>query len=304
MSSKNLVDLRGRNTRFRAERSTSFFSQPERPSPLRERRRRARIVALVLVAIASAVIVYELHALSYSPRFSFQHVIVMGAQFVPPDEVEALVRARLAESQRGFISGSTIFNYPKDDISAAIVNEFPRVSNVRLFKHSILSNEIVVELRERLPFARWCSENESALCYQMDDTGYIFDSEDILVPFITPYTFLGGLEASSTPIGGTVAPGHMRGITALADVLGRSQYRPTRIVIAKESDFSIETQDGLLLKFTYGSLPETLVRNLDLVFSSDALRGKEAQVEYVDLRFGNRVYYRLKGQEERQSAPR
>jgi hypothetical protein len=37
---------------------------------------------------------------------------------------------------------------------------------------------------------------------------------------------------------------------------------------------------------------------LELVLSSDALQGKEGQLEYIDLRFGDRVYYKLRGQEE------
>jgi hypothetical protein len=34
---------------------------------------------------------------------------------------------------------------------------------------------------------------------------------------------------------------------------------------------------------------------LQLVLSSDALTGKESELQYVDLRFGDRVYYKLQG---------
>jgi len=40
------------------------------------------------------------------------------------------------------------------------------------------------------------------------------------------------------------------------------------------------------------------VKNLELVLSSDVLKGKTDALEYVDLRFGNRVYYKLKGQKQ------
>ena len=40
------------------------------------------------------------------------------------------------------------------------------------------------------------------------------------------------------------------------------------------------------------------MKNLQLVLSSGPLKGKDSELEYVDLRFNNRVYYKLKGEVE------
>jgi hypothetical protein len=56
--------------------------------------------------------------------------------------------------------------------------------------------------------------------------------------------------------------------------------------------------DGFDLKVSFGADPATLVRNLRLVLASEALEGKEADIEYVDLRFGDRVFYKLKGKDQ------
>ncbi len=56
--------------------------------------------------------------------------------------------------------------------------------------------------------------------------------------------------------------------------------------------------EGFLLKVSYGADAGTLVKNLQLVLQSDVLQGKRDKIEYIDLRFGNRVYYKLKGQPE------
>ena len=42
--------------------------------------------------------------------------------------------------------------------------------------------------------------------------------------------------------------------------------------------------------------PGKLIRDLELVLTSDELRGKESRLEYIDLRFGNRVYYKVEGE--------
>ena len=45
----------------------------------------------------------------------------------------------------------------------------------------------------------------------------------------------------------------------------------------------------------FGEDPTILVKNLTLILDSDALRGKENLLEYIDLRFGNRMYYKFSG---------
>ncbi len=68
--------------------------------------------------------------------------------------------------------------------------------------------------------------------------------------------------------------------------------------VQDNSDFAVSLAGGYFLKASFGTAPQTLVRNLELVLSAPALAGKTAELEYVDLRFGDRVYYRLKGQDE------
>mgnify|MGYP001565319663 CR=1 FL=1 len=50
-----------------------------------------------------------------------------------------------------------------------------------------------------------------------------------------------------------------------------------------------------MLEYVYDrEKEEDVVRNLELILSSDALQAKLDSLDYVDLRFGNRVYYQLK----------
>ena len=59
-----------------------------------------------------------------------------------------------------------------------------------------------------------------------------------------------------------------------------------------------EKTGGFAVRASFGNDGEAVVKNLQLVLSSDVLRGRESELEYVDLRFGNRVYYKLKGREQ------
>jgi len=68
----------------------------------------------------------------------------------------------------------------------------------------------------------------------------------------------------------------------------------TDVSVENEQDFKVSLLQRFALRASFGADADTLVRNLQDVLSSDTLRGKENKIEYVDLRFGNRVYYKNK----------
>ena len=142
----------------------------------------------------------------------------------------------------------------------------------------------------------------------MDQTGVIYSaSADASSTFPTPYVFRGALATSTLvsnpPIGETYAEGHFSGILALMNSLFDEGFIPTEASLAENDDFNIQVAQGFYLKASYGENPDTLAKNLQLILSADALKGKTDMIEYVDLRFGNRVYYKLKGQPQNAQAP-
>ena len=116
-----------------------------------------------------------------------------------------------------------------------------------------------------------------------------------------PYIFSGAL--AGEPVGQVFIPGHLPGLLALLSVLQQQNgLTPLRVSVVSGQDFSVDFQEGFLLKASFGADAGTLARNLKLVLGSDALSGKESQIEYVDLRFGNKAYFKLKGESATSSA--
>ena len=118
--------------------------------------------------------------------------------------------------------------------------------------------------------------------------------------FTKPYIFIGGLpvqtDTAHGPIGQIFIPGHLPGLLALLTIVQQqASVTPLRISIDSTQDFSVTFQEGFILKASFGEDAGTLARNLKLVLSSDSLAGKESQIDYVDLRFGNKAYYKMKG---------
>lgn len=152
----------------------------------------------------------------------------------------------------------------------------------------------------------------------MDDKGFIFAKDDT---HSTGRIFSGGLpagrhgfststasstsqispEASSgtapqaNPIGRAFAPGHLPGILAFLDQLSRIGLIPLGVAVDDNgSDFVVPLTQGFAVKASFGQDKNMLVRNLQLILSADALQGKQSDIQYIDLRFGDRAYYKLK----------
>ncbi len=263
-----------------------------------------RVAALGVVVILLAGIGYGIHALSYLPRLTISKITVSGTERLEPALVEALIWSDLQDGAYHYLSRSDILVYPRAALERSIVTSFPRVKSAHVALTNPLSQNLAVTIEERKPFARWCAGDALATstCYAMDNSGFIFAKMEPLIPadFSSQYIFWGGI--SDKPIGTTFLPGHMSGVVALLNVLSQiAHVTPSGVVVEDDQDLSVVFAEGFTLKVSFGEDGDAVARNLRLVLTSDALNGKMNEIEYVDLRFGNRVYYKLKGADQVES---
>lgn len=265
---------------------------PRRQSPLRARRRRARLALLGSILLIGAVIVYGIHLASYSRYFTIGTITVAGVEKIAPDIISSYVESALSDGSFHFFSRRNIFLYPKDVIEMGIAESFPRVRSARLSRPEVFSRELIVTIEEREPYALWCATD--ADCYAMDDTGFVFTTAATSTnqDFETQYIFSGGV--SGGPIGSEFVPGQLPSVLALLRILQQqTNLIPVRIDVQADQDFHVSVTQGFYIKASFGQEPEAIAQNLGLVLASDALRDRLAEIEYVDLRFGNRVYYKM-----------
>ena len=295
-SSRAIVDLRKRKPGAHT-RPFSFREPPRRssssPERLRTRRRRFRVIGALAAALVLLAAAYGASWASYLPAYSIQDIRVSGTSEVPGELVRSYVETRLHDGRYSFLSRSNIFFYPRASIERAIVEYFPRIQSVKVSRESLLATAITVLVEERATFAKWCSDDA---CYFIGNGGFVFASASSSAQTASGYVFRGGISSTTSAIGQQYLPGNFAGVLALLERLGQAGY-PAREIIAKDSsDFTVRLQRGFEVRASYGADVGALVKNLELILASEPLRGKENALEYVDLRFGNRVYFKLKGE--------
>ena len=297
--------------------------------PLRAKRRRTRAMIAFIILLLIGALMYAVHWASYAPQFSINSIFVTGVQQVSGQVVRQYVETILDDGSYHFLSRKNTFVYPRGTIEKAVVGFFPRIKSAKVSHASLLATSITVTVVERQPFALWCegaNDPDASVgtptlrrgCYLMDDEGFIFAPLEVrshsglpagagpLTGFAPKaasstnmqYLFSGGLASSTSPIGQTFVRAHLPGLVALLQLLGQAGFEPGGASVDSAQDFSVSLARGFAVKASFGKDVSALAKDLQLVLSSDSLRGKEAELEYIDLRFGNRVYYKLKGEAE------
>ena len=301
-SKSRVVDLRG-GRNVPPIQPKDVRPPRERRSQLKEKRRRLRAIVTAAVCVCALLSAYAIHAASYVSRFTFQHISVSGSTSQSPAEIQQFVEKKLEESSKGYISGRNIFVYDSAPLEKEIAENFPKVKAAHVTRDTSLGNGLLVTLEERSMFARWCAHMTDSMCYLLDSNGVVFASAEPVSASSSPatYVFSGSLSTTSVsvsnpPYGEVFAQGHFVGIIALLRILQQSGLNPLGAKLESETDFSVPLAEGYYVKASYGEDPAILVKNLALILSADAIQGKISQLEYVDLRFGNRVYYKFKGQ--------
>ena len=295
---RRVIDLRKRKPGLQA-RSVQEKEGPRRTSgrrsPLRARRRKLQALSLIAAIVGIGALGWGAGALSYADGLALEGASVAGAREVSPHVIRAYVETQMFDGSRPFISQRNIFLYSKRKLSDAIVGYFPRIKSVSIKRDSLLAQAIRVTVEERALYALWCRGGEE--CYLMDDGGFIFANATNTPDSVL--RFNGALpDPAHAPIGQTFLKGELGIMRDIIERLKAAGLSAVLVSLWEEGDFALSLSSGLELRSSLTSDPSLIVRNLQLLLSQSPLRGKEGLIEYIDLRFGSRVYYKFSGGKE------
>ena len=266
--------------------------QPSRPR-LAQRRRARRRILLSAAAVTVLLLVGAAAWFSYHPKVTIHSIKIEGMKEASEEKIRTTAVEVLDDSRWHVLSRRSVFWYPKAEIRDALFAAIPRLELIHMETDGFWKRpELVIIVAEREPVAIWCRVTGSP-CYLLDASGFIFAE----VPSVEPIgsaRFLGGFVSSQDPIGQYFLPTQFERVQQLLRSLRDAGFEPESFLVSNEYDYDIAFSSGLHVYASFEQHPEVIVSNLQTALSSDALRGKDSEIEYVDLRFGNRVYFRLK----------
>lgn len=251
-------------------------------------------------------------ALSVSLVWLMQHesmqihsVEVFGATAISEEEVVAKVDEKLAGTYLSIIPRQNILFYPKADITAAVSQAFPRAKDITVSRRGL--GDIEISFTERKPAALWCGDivpylergndtvssyNEDiGMCYFIDETGFIFSAAPRFTGSPLPRYF-GSLKKGEVSGQQFLEPSEFTLLQQFQSLLTEKQYQLGGLLVLDEETLEVYLLNGPRLVVLRYADYAAVLENLDSILRSPQFSDPSyfRNLEYIDLRFGSKVY--------------
>ncbi|MFA6552399.1 MAG: hypothetical protein WCT19_02750 [Candidatus Paceibacterota bacterium] len=267
------------------------------------KKKKIKIVAGRAIIVVTCLCAF-LFALSYTSQISsinIQGVRVDGNDIVDASSIGLLASSTLSGKYFSLFPKTNTFFYPKSNLAGEILTKFKRVASVAIVRDGF--DKLVLNVVERQPFGLWCEQNiseEVSLtpgCYYMDKDGLIFDEvKDISPQNFTKY--YGDIK-DENPIGKIYLDGGgFKKLMFLENGLSSMSISFDKFLWKDNGDFEMVLKDGQKVYWSDSQDYSKVIQNLDSIKGeinlTDSLGTSAPKVEYVDLRYGNKIYYKLR----------
>jgi len=265
------------------------------------KKRRMRMVRVAGLAILAAFIVVGLIAWStWAPFWRIHTIEVRGTQTIATSTIEQFVKAEL-KGTRGFVfSKDNILIYPKQSLTAALLKNIPTLASAQVSAANF--STLTVAVSERQPKALWCgasapeaTSTDNAHCYLLDSYGAAYAPADIQGSAYERY--YGSLSGSALPKQ-YLSSSQFQALAALIDALGsQSQETIVGIDVDQNSDVQVTYASGFQLLFSLNDAGGDVYERFRLALTAEPFKSKQlSDFEYLDLRFGDKLYYKVKNE--------
>lgn len=251
----------------------------------RERRAKFKVSLFVAGPILCLVLFVFLMRLE---ALQIKSIVVSGLQSMSPDEIKTEVAKDLEGNYLFFIPKKNILFIDDKNIASALTSDFGRLKSVKI--KTRVSGELGVEAEERISEAIWCSQNND--CYLMDGAGLIFsiatkEEQRNKIIFRGPVTQNEGQKLRYFKYAKELSD-----FFAVADYLIQREVEVSSFEISSDEKASVFTSLGEII---FNPLDKNILSAIDsatLVYDNLRKTNPNIRFEYIDVRFGSKVYYK------------
>lgn len=244
-----------------------------------------QIVGGILVLALLAVLVVSTWYVTRLPGLTIQTIDISGGETISHELVRTLVETELEGAYLSLIPRRFALFYPRSAIMES-VNEVDRLKELQV--ELVNSKHLSVSFSEYVPDALWCGV-DSDTCIFLDVTGFAFAR----APSLSGGSFLrfeklGGQPETNVQ---AFATENYKSINELVALLENNNWYVSTVIVDSAGDAFLQLADGGELKVAVSDSAEQVIENLFTVLTSPEFSDLgPGEFEYIDLRFGNKVF--------------
>lgn len=259
-----------------------------------------RFFGAAMLLILAAVIYGAVYAIRY-PRWQISRIEIAGTETLDKDALADFLKDKIGGNRVFFAPKSSFFLIRTENLSQVIASQFLKIDSIEIRKK--FPDTISISLRERKLWGIYCNnlspnedseERGDAACAYIDTRGFAYgtapDSRGSLIVKI---------KSDGTPPG---IGSQIISEDAAEKMRHFSRELKTRLdietvgfeLLAKlPAEFRAVTADGFRIYVNRDDDFENSFRVLSALFQGE-LKNKKENLAYIDARFGNKVFYKLK----------
>lgn len=268
------------------------YSRRRKPHRLKRKRsiiKRPFFWFLILFLVLAIGIFY---ILVFWEKFQVAEIKISGNQKVSTKDIENIVLSNITKKIFSFgkieIVSKSIFLVNQKQIAQEIENRFAQVETARIKRK--FPQSLILEIIERRPFAVFCG-NIAEKCFFIDKNGVIFESvetapESFIIIRQSPEKelFLGQKIIDKNVI---------EGISEINKNLNENfQIDVKEAAISLPEKLEIKTSENWQIYFNLEFDIDLQVTKLELLLKQEIPPENRKNLEYIDLRFKDRAYYK------------
>lgn len=268
--------------------------------------RRKKLLTRVLLAVLLLLILFILSIfISRIESINISNIVVKNeGSVVTKKDILKIANDNIFGKYINTYPKTNIFIYRKNKIESDIYNKFKRIKNVEIERVGF--NRIDITIKERTPAGLWCDKKTTVEeeCYFLDEDGYVYADAPMFSGnvFFRNYGNIIEKEKIGTNF---LNSKKFKEISFFVKSIKDIDLNPISFFADENGDYEIYLGDNSKDYSFYGgkiifnnddNLGE-IFDNLKTILKEKVLTigsSGDVQLDYIDLRFGKKVFYRLK----------
>lgn len=256
------------------------------------KRRRVRIGIFGIGALVLSVLIYGASTLSYLPSLRVNEIDIAGARVYDAMEIEHVVRNYTAGAYWYVLSKDNVALYPRASLEELLLYTFPRIKTIDISRTG--THDVAIDIEERAPYAYWCTmpaPDAEQVCWHIDAEGLIYEQVATTTPSVIRFT--GGV-SEDEPLRTNIAPEYFAQIARIAEGIQNETDLHIDTISFLGDETHMQIEPGWTLKLVASEAADNLLSKFKAILDTNGLRANIEDIEYIDMRFGERVYYKLR----------
>jgi len=218
----------------------------------------------------------------FSKVFQIKEIRISGNERISTEDLRELINSKI--EKKFFLPTKSIFLVKLKSIEREVLNKFSLIDEAKLKRK--LPNILILEAKERRSLVIFCSLSEK--CFKVDKLGIAFEEslekKDLAIfSQKEEEVFLGKQ---------VIEPGYLNSILEIQKQLKDDLKIEIEKFLVSDEKLTVKTLEGFEIYFNPDNDIKDQVFNLDNILKEKITAERRNSLEYIDLRFGNKVFYK------------